>query len=231
MKENEIAGLTLYQDNSVSLKEQVFRTLRDAILEGRLTPGTRLMELHLADQLEVSRTPVREAIHRLAREGLVEEHPHSGNIVAGLTAADLRDVLELREVLEELAVRKACRNMDEETLKGIRDAEAAFEKTIGKELKEKDFPAFARADERFHEKIYEAARNRKLKMLLFSLRQQIFRCRMESLRLEIDYEHVSTEHNALIRAFAERDEEKAAKTIRRHIEGHWHTLLGGLEEK
>ena len=100
--------LKLEAAENVSLREAVYQTLRRAILTNRLKPGERLMELRLAAELGVSRTPVREAIQLLEREFLVGREPRRGMVVAQITLKQLRDVLELRSMLEELAVRLAC---------------------------------------------------------------------------------------------------------------------------
>ena len=89
------------------LRDVVFNTLRQAILRGELKPGERLMEIQLANKLGVSRTPVREAIRKLELEGLVLMIPRKGAEVADISEKSLRDVLEVREALEELAVRLA----------------------------------------------------------------------------------------------------------------------------
>ncbi len=104
------------------LRDVVFNTLRQAILRGELKPGERLMEIQLANKLGVSRTPIREAIRKLELEGLVLMIPRKGAEVAEITEKNLRDVLEVRCALEELAVQLACDRMDEE---GVRELRAA----------------------------------------------------------------------------------------------------------
>ena len=98
-------------ENYLPLREVVFRTLRQSILKGELKPGERLMEVNLAKKLGVSRTPVREAIRKLELEGLVIMLPRRGAEVAGITEKSLRDVLEVRKVLEELAIELDCKRM------------------------------------------------------------------------------------------------------------------------
>ena len=90
------------------LRDVVFNTLRQAILRGELKPGERLMEIQLANKLGVSRTPIREAIRKLELEGLVLMIPRKGAEVAEITEKNMRDVLEVRKALEELAVQLAC---------------------------------------------------------------------------------------------------------------------------
>ncbi|OYP00182.1 GntR family transcriptional regulator, partial [Lachnotalea glycerini] len=90
------------------LRDVVFNTLRQAILKGELLPGERLMEIQLAQRLGVSRTPIREAIRKLELEGLVTMVPRKGAEEAKITEKSLRDVLEVRKALEELAMQIAC---------------------------------------------------------------------------------------------------------------------------
>ena len=100
--------LTLNMDAYLPLRDVVFNTLREAILKGDLKPGERLMELQLAAKLGVSRTPIREAIRMLEQEGLAVTMPRKGAEVAKMTLKDMEDVLEIREALDELAVKIAC---------------------------------------------------------------------------------------------------------------------------
>ena len=107
-------NLKLNVDAYLPLRDVVFHTLREAILKGELKPGERLMELQLASKLGVSRTPIREAIRMLEQEGLAVTIPRRGAEVARMTEKDMKDVLQIREVLDELAVRLACDNMTKE---------------------------------------------------------------------------------------------------------------------
>lgn len=112
------------------LRDVVFYTLRQAILKGELEPGERLMEMQLAEQLGVSRTPIREAIRKLELEGLVLMIPRRGAIVAKITEKDLKDVLEVRASLERLSTKLACERMEEETIEELREAQEAFKAAL-----------------------------------------------------------------------------------------------------
>lgn len=103
------------------LRDVVFNTLRQAILRGELKPGERLMEIQLANKLGVSRTPIREAIRKLELEGLVLMIPRKGAEVADITEKSLRDVLEVRKVLEELSVQLACEKITEEEIAELKE--------------------------------------------------------------------------------------------------------------
>ena len=113
-------NLTLNMDAYLPLRDVVFNTLREAILKGELEPGERLMEIQLADRLGVSRTPIREAIRKLELEGLVLMIPRKGAEVARISENNLRDVLEVRRTLEELAVDLACQRMTEDELEELK---------------------------------------------------------------------------------------------------------------
>ena len=140
------------------LRDVVFNTLRRAILKGELKPGERLMEIQLAQRLGVSRTPVREAIRKLELEGLVNMMPRRGAVVAEITLQDLEDVLEVRAVLEELAVQKACENITEDQLRDLKKAANDFKRS----LEDDNLLACVETDMAFHEIIYSAANNRRL---------------------------------------------------------------------
>ena len=107
-------NLKVTMNEYLPLRDVVFNTLRQAILKGELEPGERLMEIQLAERLGVSRTPIREAIRKLELEGLVLMIPRKGAEVAKISARSLRDVLEVRRALEELAIELACQRMSEE---------------------------------------------------------------------------------------------------------------------
>lgn len=115
------------------LRDVVFNTLRQAILRGELKPGERLMEIQLANKLGVSRTPIREAIRKLELEGLVLMIPRKGAEVAEITEKNLRDVLEVRGALEELAVRLACDRIGEEGIENLKKAAKGFEAVLDSE--------------------------------------------------------------------------------------------------
>ena len=127
------------------LRDVVFNTLRQAILRGELKPGERLMEIQLANKLGVSRTPIREAIRKLELEGLVLMIPRKGAEVAEITEKNMRDVLEVRKALEELAVQLACEKITQEELEELEKAGENFKKVL---KRSKDITEVAEADVR-----------------------------------------------------------------------------------
>ena len=150
------------------LRDVVFYTLRQAILKGELEPGERLMEMQLAEQLGVSRTPIREAIRKLELEGLVLMIPRRGAIVAKITEKDLRDVLEVRSSLERLSTELACERMKEDTIVELRKAQEAFKEALDGD----DITLQAQRDVEFHDVIYKATGNLRLIQMLNNLRER-----------------------------------------------------------
>lgn len=199
---------------NIPLRDVVFRTLREAILRGKLQPGERLMEIALANQLGVSRTPVREAIRMLELEGLVVMIPRRGAAVAGISPRNLRNVLEVRKALEELCVELACIRMTEEQFTRLKIASKAFERALGTD----DVTAIAQTDEAFHDVIFESTDNEKLILLLNQLREQMYRYRVEHIKSKQMRANLLKEHQAIVSALEKRDQEEAKRLIGCHID-------------
>ena len=158
-------------DEYLPLRDVVFKTLRQAILKGELEPGERLMEIQLAERLGVSRTPIREAIRKLELEGLVLMIPRKGAEVAKISESNLRDVLEVRRSLEELAIDLACQRITAEELESLNKAEVDFKAAIGNG----DAMQIAQTDEQFHEIIYNSTgKNQFYSRSLNNLREQMY---------------------------------------------------------
>ncbi len=205
--------IKLLMDNYLPLRDVVFLTLRQAILRGELKPGERLMEIQLANMLGVSRTPVREAIRKLELEGLVLMVPRKGAEVAEITEKDLRDVLEVREALEVLAVQLACKKITAEQITLLKEKERAYEEAI----QGGDITQIAETDVQFHDVIYEATNNDKLVVLLNNMREQMYRYRIEYLKNPAVRQSIAQEHTALVETMRSGNSEDAEKIIVGHI--------------
>ncbi len=207
-------NLELQTDAYLPLRDVVFQTLRAAILRGDLKPGERLMELQLAAKLGVSRTPIREAIRMLEQEGLAIMIPRKGAVVAQMTEKDVDDVLQIRRALEELAVRLSCHNMSSADLRKLALARDRFNEMT----KTENIQDIATADMNFHDIIYEASENPKLQNLMTTLREQVYRYRVEYLKDPRVYPSLIVEHEQLYEAIQRQDEEDAAEIISRHLQ-------------
>jgi DNA-binding GntR family transcriptional regulator len=206
--------LKLDMDAYLPLRDVVFNTLRDAILKGELEPGERLMEIHLADKLGVSRTPIREAIRMLEQEGLAITVPRKGAQVARMTEKDLQDVLEIRDALDELAVINACKYITPELLDELRVAMKHFEDAVSAN----EIRRIVEADEEFHNVIYRAANNPKLENIVLNLKEQMYRYRYEYIKDNADYAQLVAEHTAIAQGLKDKNQEYVRQIMHTHLE-------------
>lgn len=225
-KNNSIdwSQLTLSMDEYLPLRDVVFNTLRQGILRGFLPPGIRLMEIQLAKQLGVSRTPVREAIRKLELEGLVVTVPRKGAEVAEITPKDLHDVLEVRCAMEALAVELACKSITEEELKELKLVLNKFRKLVLKG----DVNELAECDVEFHDIIIASTNNNRLIQLLNNLREQMYRYRLEYLKDSSTHQLLIKEHQDIVNCLEERDGTGAKMIISNHINRQYEDVIHTL---
>ncbi len=219
-------NLKVNMNEYLPLRDVVFNTLRKAILRGELAPGERLMEIQLAERLGVSRTPIREAIRKLELEGLVLMIPRKGAEVAKISEKNLRDVLEVRRSIEELAIELACQRMGEEDIRKLEEAQKAFAKAIASG----DAMEIAESDEYYHSVIYEGTDNPRLVQLLSSLREQMYRYRLEYIK-DADLQILLVEHEEILKAIRQRHVAEAKETMRAHIDNQAITVSKNIKEK
>ena len=207
------------------LREVVFLRLRQAILRGELQPGDRLMEISLASQLGVSRTPVRDALHKLEKEGLVNMVPRCGAEVANITDKDMRDVLEVRTTLEELAVELCIERINDDGIKRLK----AANKTFKEKVEEGELLLIAEADVAFHDIIYSITENRRLLEIISELRENLYRYRLEYLKNESARLVLVKEHDNIIKFITEKNTDKCKKAIRSHIENQMNDIAAAIK--
>ncbi len=221
-----IDNLNVNINEYLPLRDVVFNTLRTAIITGQFAPGERLMEISLAERLGVSRTPVREAIRKLELEGLVVMIPRRGAEVARITEAGLKEVLEVRCALEELAVELACRRSDKETLQQLKDAHEKFVDAV----KMGDTLEITNQDEAFHECIFEMAHNKRLVQMVNNLKEQMFRYRMEYVKDRSYHEELIREHEKLLQAIRKKEETVAKEIMKHHIQNQERMILSQIHK-
>lgn len=219
--------LKVNMNEYLPLRDVVFNTLRQAILKGELEPGERLMEIQLAERLGVSRTPIREAIRKLELEGLVLMIPRKGAEVAKISEKSLRDVLELRRSLEELAIELACQRMTQEEIDELEDAQRAFRKAVDS----KDVMLMAETDEKYHEIIYQGTKNSRLVQILNNLREQMYRYRLEYIKDADKRQILLIEHDNILKAVRNRKVAEAKAAMREHIDNQEITVSRNIKEK
>jgi DNA-binding GntR family transcriptional regulator len=211
-------------DNYKPLREMVFESLREAIILGRLKPGERLMEIQLAEEMGVSRTPVREAIRKLELEGFVVMVPRKGAYVAGVSIKDIADVFEVRSALEGLAAGLASERITEEEMEEL-------EKAILQISGEEDILTVVKGDSLFHEIIYKASRNQRLTQIITHLQEQINRFRLTSLSVPGRLKIAVGEHKKIVEAITSRNVDLANRLASEHMENAEQNLLNAIREE
>lgn len=200
--------------NYKPLGEVVFEYLRESILNGTLRPGERLMEISLAEQMGVSRTPVREAIRKLEKEKFVEMIPRKGAYVADLTAKDILDVLEMRIILEGFAAALAAERMTEDELADLISSYDKFEEAV----KEENRSYMLEMDNEFHNHIFKATKNNKLIEIVKDLHDQFQRFRLIYFNEFDNYSELQTWHERILKAIKERNASDAREAAEQHVQ-------------
>lgn len=208
-------------DEFLPLRDVVFNTLRQAILTGELKPGERLMEIHLANKLGVSRTPIREAIRKLELEGLVTMIPRRGAEVAQITEKSMNDVLEVRRAMDVLCVELACERISEEELSQLKAACDNFEQMV----KTQDVKKIARADVELHDIILRATGNSRLIQLVNNLSEQMYRYRYEYIKDFSQHEKLVEEHRIIYESLVNKDKETASEAAKIHIDNQKKAII------
>lgn len=211
----------LAMDEFLPLRDVVFNTLRKAILTGELKPGERLMEIHLANRLGVSRTPIREAIRKLELEGLVIMIPRRGAEVAQITEKNLKEVLEVRRALDALCVELACDRISADEEEQLREACDEFERAT----ETRDATIITKADVEFHDIIVQATGNQRLIQLINNLSEQMYRYRFEYIKDENRHDNLISEHRMIYEGIVNRDKEKAAQAAKLHIDNQERSII------
>ena len=214
-------------DSYQPLREVVCETLRDAVRRGVLKPGERLMEIQLAEELGVSRTPVREAIRKLEMEGYVIMMPRRGTYIADLSIRDINEVFEIRTSLESLASALAADRITEDELEKLQRLLVQ----IGTHIKSGDMESIVRTDTEFHDLLYQASRNTRLVGIISNLREQLTRFRTTSMSFPGRLKATLEEHRKIVEAIAQGDEKAARKAAEHHMEKSEQTLLASMKSK
>lgn len=203
------------------LSQKVYRILKTGIVKKYLKPGTKLLEVKIAKQMGVSRTPVREAIRELAAEGFVKMIPNQGVIVSIASIEDIQEVLQIRSVLEGLAARLATKVINGEEIKELEKYIEQMEYYANKD----NALAFSKMDVEFHELILNICGNNRLIQIRKNLSDQAHRYRIRSLSIPGRLKHSLKEHQEILEALKRKDSEQADKLSQKHIENVLKNIL------
>ena len=216
-----MATLRLEIPEAIPLRDRAYQVLREAIISGQLAPGERLVEAKLAQEMGISRNPVREALRRLEHEGLARRHPRGGMVVAEVDLRDVAEVYAVRSVLEGLAARVAAGRLRpehrERMAASIRDGEEARRRG--------DLDLLVQSSSTFHNTILEVAGNARLTSLMQVLDHHIARFRRLSLQAEGSPAEVLEEHRHILEALEQGDGAAAENLMRQHLEHSGRQIL------
>lgn len=196
------------------LREQVYKNLKANILNGGLEPNTRLIEEKLADEMGTSRTPIREAIQKLEKEGLIRKLPRGGFAVSLITDGDIDEVFGIRGVLEGYAGYLATLRAKEEDI-------LALEEIVRREeecMKSQDMEEIVRLNTEFHDRLYRTAKSERLYNIINDLRDFIYRFRKIIFRFSGMAEISIQDHKDMIKLMRLKKASQVENLIRKHIE-------------
>ncbi|WP_110657460.1 GntR family transcriptional regulator [Salinicola halimionae] len=210
-----------------ALHDRIVERLHVLITEGELKPGERINERELADRLEVSRTPLREALRVLAAEKLVTISPNYGATVTRMTHQEISDTFELMSALERFSGELACQRMTEDELADVRDTH----ETMLSHWQRQDLPAYYRANQRIHDLINRAARNEALRQTYLSLNRRLHPLRLSSNRSEGKWRKAVEEHRDMLNALEARNGPELGALMERHLLEKRDAVLAARQEE
>jgi DNA-binding GntR family transcriptional regulator len=197
-----------------SLHEQVAQRLRQMLVENQIAPGAKLNERELSEVLQVSRTPLREAIKMLAAEGLVELLPNRGAIAVELTEADVLNTFEVMAGLEALSGELAAQRITDAELAEIRAMH--FEMLAA--YTRRDLPGYYRLNSQIHRAINAAAKNPVLTATYNQVNARLQALRFRSNQDEAKWKHAMAEHDRMIDALGKRDAGAMRQVLLEHLD-------------
>ena len=200
-------------DVSLSLKDRAYAAIKEAILTLRLEPGAPLVETDLATSLGISKTPVRDALQELEREGFVTRVPFTGTYVTQVTTQDVAEIFQLRAVLEGLAARLAAESFTDEELNLIAQDLDAAEMALA----QGDLVLCSERGRNLHRAIIDKASNERLSVIIHNLDDHLQRFRVMSDQIGGRLDTSCQEHRRILQALYERDSDAAEEAIRDHL--------------
>jgi DNA-binding GntR family transcriptional regulator len=208
-----------------NLSDKVYNILLDRIITQKIKPGGKLIEEDLAKNLGISRTPIREALNRLFRDDLIELIPRKGGYIRKLTARDVEEVYEIREVLENLAVRLAIPLIRDRALKRLEELVRKTEKLTGKDKMKSQ----VNIDSELHNSIITSCGNSRLQKMIKSLYNFIQAFRVLEAQQSQRSDQALQEHKMILEALSKRDVEQTTELMSRHIENTKNNILADFK--
>lgn len=218
-----------------SLGQTVFLHLRKAIVDQTIPPGSRLVETRIADMLGISRTPVREAIHKLEREDWIRRLPRGGYQSMELTPADIEETFGIRSVLESYAARLAAEHNTPEDIQMLEEKIMDYQDCLDRNSQDSPGPEavdeLARINTEFHDQLYQLSRSPRLIRMISSLTAQISRFRHMILQQTGMARQSNDDHRKMVEAIARNDGDAVEQHVREHILRGKKAVTQGLARK
>jgi DNA-binding GntR family transcriptional regulator len=212
--------------DSTNLRDQTYDIIKNMIILREIEPGKKINEEHIAKEIQVSRTPIREALCRLENEGIVKIIPRRGAFVSDLTEMNVREILLIREVLEGLVVRLAVENMNEKTLEKLRKA---IEKVSTLPEKDRDLINYTRSEVDFHALLLSASKNQMLKNMMEIVNAHLQIIRLRTVVIPERAQRTVKEHQQIFEAIENGDAISAEKLMRKHVRSVREVALRNIE--
>ncbi len=211
--------------NIKPIRDIVYEQLRKAILEGTIKPGERIVENEYADMLNISRTPVREALRKLEIEGFVEYIPRKGVIVKGFSLKDIIEIFEIRKALECLAVKHVVENISDEEIEALKEIIKKMEEAG----KEDNYERIVDICQHFHQSILDASSMPRLQSMISTLQEYLERFKRVTLAKDTRRTSAIKEHKEIMQAIIEKDVSKAEELTIKHIDASRKAFLNGYQ--
>jgi DNA-binding GntR family transcriptional regulator len=215
-----------------TIREYVYEQLKNKILIGEYQPGDRMIETNLAQDLDVSRTPIREALNQLEAEGLLETEPHRGIFVKKLSMKNIQDFYQTRAVLEGLAAKLAVENASEEELSNFKALLDRMEVLFSRDKEIFDFKELAETNNEFHKTICFMSKNEVVTKMLDGLQNPIALIRSTAWANNSERKYNTLiEHRNIALAIIKRDGKAAQENAEMHIYNAWKAASQALDER
>lgn len=200
--------------NGVSTREKTYEHLKSNIFAGRFAPGERLAEEHLAEELGVSRTPVREALHKLEQDGLIEPLESRGFCIPRDSPEEIEDLFELRTVLEGYTLKIICERITEEQIAFLEELVDNAEEALERQQIEEVF----NWNTKFHDSLHDlVADKRRFHSMIVNMRKYVLRYRKDTLQYLGAAKRASDGHRQILLALKLKDPELCERVMRVHI--------------
>ena len=209
--ETTLAGLRVHKKRS--LREEVYQTLRKSILHGKLRAGQRLIEEQLAGQVGISRTPVREAFHKLERDDLVTRLPKGGFAVREFTKEDVEEIFGIRSALESYAAYLATLHIAPDKISVLEKKLKESEDAIAKGNDDK----VVQLQTEFHDLLYKSCKSKKLAEMINNFRDYFYRYRSALVRTESGISQSHQDHRQMLEAMKKKNPRLAERLVRKHL--------------